>query len=72
MCHWRSHPYPPPSPCKPKNVLCVVCVVLYRFVMTGSDDTNLRIWKANASEKMGTVVPREARKQEYRNSLKKR
>lgn len=46
--------------------------MLYRFVMTGSDDTNLRIWKANASEKMGTVVPREARKQEYRNSLKKR
>lgn len=43
-----------------------------RFVMTGSDDTNLRIWKANASEKLGKAVPREARKQEYRESLKKR
>lgn len=43
-----------------------------RFVMTGSDDTNLRIWKANASEKLGKMVPREARKQEYRESLKKR
>lgn len=47
-------------------------ILLFRFVMTGSDDTNLRIWKAKASEKMGTVVPREARKQEYRDSLKKR
>ena len=43
-----------------------------RFVMTGSDDTNLRIWKANASQKLGAMVPREARKQQYRNSLKKR
>lgn len=41
--------------------------------MMGSDDTNLRIWKANASEELGKVVPREARKQEYRNNnLKKR
>lgn len=65
-------------------VLTYVCVVAHayllflfspgahRFVMTGSDDTNLRIWKANASEKLGKVVPREARKQEYRDSLKKR
>lgn len=71
-----SLPFAPLSPSLPvqtqKFVMCCVCVVLYRFVMTGSDDTNLRIWKANASEKMGTVVPREARKQEYRNSLKKR
>lgn len=40
--------------------------------MTGSDDTNLRIWKANASEKLGNMVPREERKMEYRESLKRR
>ncbi|CAB1097107.1 unnamed protein product [Ectocarpus sp. CCAP 1310/34] len=55
-----------------QRVFCVNFSADARFVMTGSDDTNLRIWKANASEKLGKVVPREARKQEYRNSLKKR
>ncbi|CAM9487988.1 unnamed protein product [Laminaria digitata] len=55
-----------------QRVFCVNFSADARFVMTGSDDTNLRIWKAKASEKMGTVVPREARKQEYRDSLKKR
>ena len=40
--------------------------------MTGSDDTNIRLWKANASEQLG-VIPR--RKQEYLNyaeALKKK
>jgi WD repeat and SOF domain-containing protein 1 len=43
-----------------------------RFLLTGSDDTNIRLWKANASEQLG-VVPR--RKQEYLNyaeALKKK
>lgn len=54
------------------TLLTLLLCWVNRFVMTGSDDTNLRIWKANASEKLGKVVPREARKQEYRDSLKKR
>lgn len=52
--------------------LLALCCNADRFVMTGSDDTNLRIWKANASEKLGTMVPREERKLEYRQSLKRR
>lgn len=43
-----------------------------KFILTGSDDTCLRIWKANASERLGTLVPREERRQEYLDALKKR
>jgi len=26
-----------------------------KYIVSGSDDTNLRLWKANAAEKLGTV-----------------
>ena len=41
-----------------------------RFVLSGSEDTNLRVWKAQASEKLGAVDGREKRAIEYRNKLK--
>lgn len=40
-----------------------------RYVLSGSDDGNVRIWKANASEKMGIVTARERAAIEYRHSL---
>lgn len=43
-----------------------------RFVLTGSDDGNVRIWKARASEKLGIVTARERAAMEYRESLKER
>ncbi|KZP21284.1 WD40 repeat-like protein [Athelia psychrophila] len=43
-----------------------------RFVLSGSDDGNLRIWKARAAEKLGIVTARERAAMEYRESLKKR
>ncbi|KAG6821211.1 hypothetical protein H0H93_004032 [Arthromyces matolae] len=43
-----------------------------RFVLTGSDDGNVRIWKANASEKLGIVTARERAAMEYREGLKNR
>ncbi|EGO01190.1 hypothetical protein SERLA73DRAFT_179296 [Serpula lacrymans var. lacrymans S7.3] len=43
-----------------------------RFVLTGSDDGNVRIWKAKASEKLGIVTARERAAIEYRDSLKDR
>jgi hypothetical protein len=43
-----------------------------RFVMSGSDDGNVRIWKAKASEKLGVVTARERAAMEYRQSLKDR
>ncbi|KAJ7594402.1 WD40 repeat-like protein [Mycena floridula] len=40
-----------------------------RFVLSGSDDGNVRIWKAKASEKLGVVTTRERSAMEYRSSL---
>ncbi|KAH9903485.1 WD40 repeat-like protein [Cubamyces lactineus] len=43
-----------------------------RFVLSGSDDGNVRIWKAHASDKLGIVTARERAAIEYRQSLKAR
>ncbi|KAF9238927.1 WD40 repeat-like protein [Melanogaster broomeanus] len=43
-----------------------------RFVISGSDDGNVRIWKAKASEKLGIITARERAAIEYRDSLKER
>jgi WD repeat and SOF domain-containing protein 1 len=42
------------------------------YVLSGSDDTNIRIWKSHASESVGIDSSREERKKNYMNSLKKR
>lgn len=41
-------------------------------MLTGSDDGNVRIWKAKASDKLGVVTARERAAMEYRESLKDR
>ncbi|TFK29443.1 snoRNA binding protein [Coprinopsis marcescibilis] len=43
-----------------------------RFVLSGSDDGNVRIWKAKASDKLGIITARERAAMEYRESLMKR
>lgn len=43
-----------------------------RFVITGSDDGNVRIWKAKAHDKLGVITARERAAIEYRESLKQR
>ena len=43
-----------------------------RFVLSGSDDGNVRLWKAKASEKMGIIDTRERAAMEYRETLKER
>lgn len=43
-----------------------------RFVLSGSDDGNVRIWKACASDKLGVVTTREKAAMEYRDSLRER
>jgi DDB1- and CUL4-associated factor 13 len=42
------------------------------FVMSASDDTNIRIWKARASAQLGVLLPREKRKAAYNDQLKQR
>jgi WD repeat and SOF domain-containing protein 1 len=39
------------------------------YVVSGSDDTNIRLWKARASEKLGQLTPREESATLYRQSL---
>ncbi|SCV71912.1 BQ2448_4606 [Microbotryum intermedium] len=41
-----------------------------RFVLSGSDDSNLRIWKARASDKLGVIDKREQARKEYRDGLR--
>lgn len=43
-----------------------------RFVLSGSDDGNVRIWKARADEKLGIITARERAAMEYRDALKQR
>ncbi|KAJ6466967.1 WD40 repeat-like protein [Mycena sanguinolenta] len=43
-----------------------------RFVVSGSDDGNVRIWKAKAAERLGVITARERAAIEYRDSLKDR
>ncbi|KAL4072148.1 WD40 repeat-like protein [Scleroderma citrinum] len=59
------------------NLLFLQCFVddIYsdtRFVVSGSDDGNVRIWKAKAHEKLGVITARERAAIEYRESLKER
>uniref|UniRef100_A0A7E4W722 Sof1 domain-containing protein n=1 Tax=Panagrellus redivivus TaxID=6233 RepID=A0A7E4W722_PANRE len=42
-----------------------------KFVMSGSNEMNIRLWKVNASEKMGSLRPREKQAFEYNDKLKK-
>jgi WD40 repeat protein len=43
-----------------------------RYVLSGSDDGNVRIWKAKASDKLGVITARERAAMEYRETLVKR
>lgn len=43
-----------------------------RFILSGSDDGNVRIWKGKASERLGIVTARERAAIEYRSSLVER
>ena len=42
------------------------------YVISGSDDCNIRIWKAKASEKLGIISPREKKKIAYMEALTER
>ncbi|KAF9591944.1 hypothetical protein IFM89_010302 [Coptis chinensis] len=42
------------------------------YVISGSDDSNLRLWKAEASEQLGILLPRERKKHEHDEAVKNR
>jgi WD repeat and SOF domain-containing protein 1 len=43
-----------------------------KYVISGSDDTNIRIWKSKASESVGVEAGRDERKKLYLDAVKKR
>lgn len=43
-----------------------------KYIYSGSDEMNIRLWKSNASEKLGTVRPRERAKLQYQEALKEK
>ncbi|KAL7581106.1 hypothetical protein ACA910_005907 [Epithemia clementina (nom. ined.)] len=43
-----------------------------KFIISGSDDSNLRLWKAVANEQLGQLTRREERSMNYRSSLVER
>lgn len=55
-----------------QRVFCTRFSMDGTYVLTGSDDMNVRCWKAEASAKLGTLLPREKRKKQYQEALKER
>uniref|UniRef100_A0A1D1Y1F6 DDB1- and CUL4-associated factor 13 n=1 Tax=Anthurium amnicola TaxID=1678845 RepID=A0A1D1Y1F6_9ARAE len=55
-----------------QRVFCVKYSCDGTYIISGSDDTNLRLWKAKASEQLGVLLPRERKKQEYLDAVKER
>ena len=43
-----------------------------KYIISGSDDTNVRLWKARASEKIGQTTAREEKSMQYRKTLIKK
>mmetsp|Transcript_12581 Transcript_12581/g.29462 ORF Transcript_12581/g.29462 Transcript_12581/m.29462 type:complete len:461 (+) Transcript_12581:159-1541(+) len=42
------------------------------YIVSGSDDTNVRLWKARSNEKLGQLTPREETAMQYRQALVKK
>eukprot|EP00111_Clytia_hemisphaerica_P005655 TCONS_00016425-protein len=53
-----------------QRVFCVAFSGDAKFVLSGSDETNIRLWKANASERLGASNPRQRRAMKYNQKLK--
>ena len=43
-----------------------------RYIVSGSDEMNLRLWKAHASEKLGIIKDRERTSLHYKEKLKEK
>lgn len=43
-----------------------------KYITTGSEDTNIRVWKTNAAESLKPLLPREKESLAYANKLKKK
>jgi WD repeat and SOF domain-containing protein 1 len=55
-----------------QHVMAVKWSLDNKYILSGSDEMNIRIWKANASEKLGILKPREREQLEYSDKLKEK
>eukprot|EP00981_Chlorochromonas_danica_P000773 scaffold183_cov174-Ochromonas_danica.AAC.6 len=55
-----------------QRVFCASFTADSQYVLSGSDDTNIRLWKAQASKSIAADAGRAERKKLYLNTLKKR
>lgn len=55
-----------------QRVLCCHYTPCSRFILTGSEDTNIRVWKRKADEKLGGKTEREREAVAYREALKEK
>lgn len=52
-----------------QRLFCTAWSMDAAYVFSGSDDTNVRIWRAKANARAATAMPREKAKREYREAL---
>ncbi|CAF2529404.1 unnamed protein product [Rotaria sp. Silwood2] len=55
-----------------QHISCVQWTLDNKYVISGSDEMCLRLWKAKASEKLGVIRDREAETLEYNDALKEK
>uniref|UniRef100_A0A8C5DYU1 DDB1- and CUL4-associated factor 13 n=1 Tax=Gouania willdenowi TaxID=441366 RepID=A0A8C5DYU1_GOUWI len=55
-----------------QHVICVKWSSDNKYVLSGSDEMNIRLWKANAAEKLGVLSPRERQATNYNQKLKEK
>lgn len=55
-----------------QRLTCVKWSLDNKYVMSGSDEMNIRMWKARASEKLGVLKPRERQALNYAEALKEK
>ncbi|KAG7257387.1 LOW QUALITY PROTEIN: hypothetical protein CRUP_031415, partial [Coryphaenoides rupestris] len=55
-----------------QHVVCVKWSADNKYVMSGSDEMNIRLWKANAAEKLGVLSHRERLAANYNQKLKEK
>jgi len=53
-----------------QRVFCVTFNGDSTYVLSGSDETNIRLWKSRAAEKLGPTNPRQRRQLKYNEKLR--
>ncbi|XP_059564292.1 DDB1- and CUL4-associated factor 13-like [Myotis daubentonii] len=53
-----------------QHVICVKWTSDSKYIMCGSDEINIPLWKANASEKLGVLTSQENAAKDYNQKLK--